>query len=259
MSSEEMHEGSTSPSTTTAVPVYQRYMNPILKAVRDLGGSGTIAAIDERVTRDLKLSEEVMGVPHDPAVPDGQSEVEYRMAWARSYLKAAGLVTNASRGLWQLTEEGATTGEVDEYALSADVAGRSRQSSDRQGDAEPELVPGLLERLRARHQALEARGELLTRERQRQCYDNFRGRFGPEILSGIQGEQLLLKMHGRGSKDKDHITGWLAVWILRQATACKWSNRPSCGLGWRTWRGRWPRRTNRAWLGLQACIERNNQ
>ncbi len=190
-----------------AVPVYQTYMNPILKALRDLGGGGPISAIDERVTRDLKLSEGVLGVPHDPAVPDGQSEVEYRMAWARSYLKAAGLVTNPSRGLWQLTEEGATAGNVDEYALSAEVAGRSRPSSDRRGDAEPELAPKVLERLRGRHQALEAKGELLTGERLRQCYDNFRRRFGPEILSGIQGEDLLLKMHSRGNKDS--LVYWL--------------------------------------------------
>lgn len=191
----------------SVVPVYQEYMNPILKALRDLGGSGTIAAIDERVARDMKLSEAVLGMPHDPAVPDGQSEVEYRMAWARSYLKAAGLVMNPSRGQWQLTEEGATAGSVDEYALSAEVAGRSRQSSDPRADAEPELSPKILERLRGRHQALEAKGELLSGERLRQCYDNFRRRFGPDALSSMQGEDLLLRMHARGNKDS--LVYWL--------------------------------------------------
>ena len=189
------------------VPVYQTYMNPILKALRDMGGSGTIADIDARVTREMKLPPEVLNVPHDAEVPDGQSEVEYRVAWARSYLKAAGLVTNPSRGLWQITEEGAAAGAVDEYALATEVAGRSRQTSGRQADLEMELAPRVLERLRGCYQGLVSKGEIPTDARLRQYYENFRRRFAPDVLSSVQGEELLQRMHSRGNKDS--LVYWL--------------------------------------------------
>lgn len=125
----------------SGVPVYQTYMNPILKALRDLGGTGPIADVDERVLRAMQLSPEIAAIPHDAEVPDGQSEVEYRMAWARTYLKAAGLITNPSRGVWQLTAKGAEAGVIDEFALSTDVASRSRKiaplSSAVLGDVPP--------------------------------------------------------------------------------------------------------------------------
>lgn len=35
-----------------------------------------------------------------------RSEVEYRLAWARTYLKGMGALTNAARGVWETTEAG---------------------------------------------------------------------------------------------------------------------------------------------------------
>jgi restriction system protein len=49
------------------------------------------------------FTEEQQAVPHG----DGpQSQIEYRLAWARSYLKGMGLVDNSARGVWTLTEKG---------------------------------------------------------------------------------------------------------------------------------------------------------
>lgn len=53
----------------------------------------------------MKLPEAVMAVSRDPE-HGGQSEVAYRIAWARYYLKNAGLSTNSERGVWSLTAEG---------------------------------------------------------------------------------------------------------------------------------------------------------
>jgi restriction system protein len=68
----------------------------------------------------MELSDEVLAVPHDPE-HGGRSEVAYRIAWARTYLKAAGLVTNSERGVWSLTPEGAKAGRIDEKKLARDV------------------------------------------------------------------------------------------------------------------------------------------
>lgn len=45
------------------------------------------------------------------------SEVEYRIAWAKSYLKQAGYLTQSTRGVWALTPEGNTAETVDERAI----------------------------------------------------------------------------------------------------------------------------------------------
>jgi restriction system protein len=84
------------------VPTFDQLMNPLISALRDLGGSGSIEEIYERVIQNLRLSEEILSVLHDP---DGsnQTEVNYRLAWARTYLKKYGLVANSSRGVWSLT------------------------------------------------------------------------------------------------------------------------------------------------------------
>ncbi|HEX8673596.1 MAG TPA: restriction endonuclease [Longimicrobium sp.] len=87
-------------------------MNPLLQALRDLGGSGSIDEIYEKVAETLKLPEEVLSVPHDPE-KSNQSEVQYQLAWARTYLKKYGILENSSRGVWVITTEKRHVQKVD--------------------------------------------------------------------------------------------------------------------------------------------------
>jgi restriction system protein len=87
----------------TKVPTFDRLMNPLITALRDLGGSGSIDEIYERVIQNLKLSEDILSVLHDPEASN-QTEVHYRLAWARTYLKKYGVLTNSARGIWTLTK-----------------------------------------------------------------------------------------------------------------------------------------------------------
>jgi restriction system protein len=66
-----------------------------------LGGSATVAEIEERVAKDLALPEELLEQPSKSH--PYQSELMYRLAWARTYLKAFGLIENSQRGVWSLT------------------------------------------------------------------------------------------------------------------------------------------------------------
>ena len=68
------------------VPPYDQLMNPTLQALKLLGGSGTIEEIYNKVTEIVGLSNEQLEILHDPA-RGGQTEVEYRLAWSRTYLK----------------------------------------------------------------------------------------------------------------------------------------------------------------------------
>jgi restriction system protein len=94
------------------IPTYDRLMNPLLQALRDLGGSGSTDEIYQRVSENLKLPEDVLSVLHDPETSN-QTEVQYRLAWARTYLKKFGFLENPQRGLWSLAKKTETASEVD--------------------------------------------------------------------------------------------------------------------------------------------------
>ncbi|WP_199521127.1 restriction endonuclease [Jiangella anatolica] len=90
------------------VPQYQYLLWPTVIALRDLGGSGSIEEIVEKVLEQGDYSEEQQSVLHK----DGpNTEIEYRLAWARTYLKGMGLANNSQRGVWSLTDEGRSVTE----------------------------------------------------------------------------------------------------------------------------------------------------
>ena len=95
----------------TKVPTFENYMNPVLQGLKTLGGSGTIEEIDSQVVEIMGLSDSQLEVLHNPE-KGNQSEIAYRLAWARTYLKKYGLLENSSRGVWALTPKGRQIGKV---------------------------------------------------------------------------------------------------------------------------------------------------
>ena len=61
-------------------PSYDSLMNPLLRALRDLGGSGTIDEIYDKVVELERLPEDIVCQLHD-AEKSNESEVAYRLAW----------------------------------------------------------------------------------------------------------------------------------------------------------------------------------
>ena len=96
---------------TPKIPQYHAFFNPLLKALVSLGGSGSIQEINEKVIELMRFSNEALEVIHD--LKTGyQTEIEYRLAWARTHLKKYGLINNSSRGVWSLTEKAEGVSEV---------------------------------------------------------------------------------------------------------------------------------------------------
>ncbi|XDD54091.1 restriction endonuclease [Leptospira sp. WS4.C2] len=85
------------------IPTYDEMMNPLISALKELGGSGTIDEINEKVFGIMELPNDILEIPHGDK--GSRSEVEYRLAWTRTYLKRSGLLENSSRGVWSLTSE----------------------------------------------------------------------------------------------------------------------------------------------------------
>lgn len=96
----------------TTMPTFDSLMNPLLEALVELGGSGSIDEIYEKVAERQNIDEEILSVPHNPE-KSNQTEVAYRLAWARTYLRKYGLLENSSRGIWTLTQQANEQKEID--------------------------------------------------------------------------------------------------------------------------------------------------
>jgi restriction system protein len=93
------------------MPTYDQLFNPLLRALKALGGSGSIEEIYDKVVDLEKLPEDIISQLHD-AEKSSLTEVGYRLAWARTYLKKYGLLENSSRGIWSVTAKAADVKEV---------------------------------------------------------------------------------------------------------------------------------------------------
>lgn len=87
------------------IPVYSDLFNPVLEAIKRLGGSATVTELDEEVIKNLNLTAEEFAHPHN----ERMTELQYRLTWARSYLKAYGLLDNTGHRIWVLTPKGRDT------------------------------------------------------------------------------------------------------------------------------------------------------
>ena len=130
-------------------PGSRELMNPILQALRAGGGTLTNAEIVDGVAKIMQLPDEVLDRMHPPN--NNMSEVAYRIAWAKTYLKKAGYLTRSARGVWALTPQGKESDRVDPGALvesekCKDAARRKKKTSQElqeKGDEEVSAEEGL--------------------------------------------------------------------------------------------------------------------
>lgn len=94
------------------MPKFHELMNPLLAALHELGGSGSIEEIAQKVVENSNLPEEMLNIPHNPE-KSSQTEIEYRLAWARTYLKKYGILDNSDRGVWLIVPEKRDVKSVD--------------------------------------------------------------------------------------------------------------------------------------------------
>ncbi|WP_420456590.1 restriction endonuclease [Rubrivirga sp.] len=123
--------------TKQRVPRYSEMMNPLLAALRDLGGSGSISEINETAAGHLDLPDDVLEILHNPE-KSNQTEVEYRLAWARTYLKKYGVLDNSNRGIWVIRPEKRDVEQVDSDEVVRFVRELSRREREEREAEEPE-------------------------------------------------------------------------------------------------------------------------
>lgn len=124
---------------TASVPTFDSMLIPTIQALQNLGGSGTIEEIYDQVSQILQLSDAVLEILHGNT---SQSEVEYRLAWSRTYLKKYGLLQNSARGVWSLSSTA-----IDIKKLDAREIVKSVRDLDKGRPADPSSVSEDLEEL----------------------------------------------------------------------------------------------------------------
>lgn len=84
-----------------AIPQFHQLLLPTFLSLKKLGGSGSNDEILDTVIEFLKLPDEAVDLPHLGSTT--QTELQYRLAWARTYLKKAGVLENSARSVWSIT------------------------------------------------------------------------------------------------------------------------------------------------------------
>jgi restriction system protein len=125
------------------IPTYDELLWPTLVAVRELGHTARLDEIDERVIESQGFSDEQMAVLHKNGP---RSKIEYRLAWARTYLKGMEALVNPSRGTWETTPLGKelTEAEIEPrwrsyQALIAEQRRKNKKAAQEAG-ADPDLA-----------------------------------------------------------------------------------------------------------------------
>jgi restriction system protein len=96
--------------SASSVPTFDSMLLPTIQALQSLGGSGTTEEIYEKVVQILNVPDKVLEILHGST---SQSEVEYRLAWSRTYLKKYGLLQNSARGVWSLVSTSINLDDLD--------------------------------------------------------------------------------------------------------------------------------------------------
>ena len=126
------------------LPGYRVLRCRTLEVIRGLTMPASNADIDSAVADAFALAAEQRVLPHGEG---SQTELAYRIAWARSGLVAAGAIENVSKALWRLTPAGRdmSCSEVEraraeylERIKAAKQPGTSKQELSDDEDSAPE-------------------------------------------------------------------------------------------------------------------------
>jgi restriction system protein len=82
----------------------------------------------------------VLGELHEPE-KSNQTEVAYRLAWARTYLKKYGLLENSARGIWSLNQKANDVDKLDPQTVVQFVRAQKKEREGRAAEAVSEDTP----------------------------------------------------------------------------------------------------------------------
>ena len=91
---------------------FVKWLNPVLVALKELGGSGRPKEVIEKVAKNENVPDKI----REETIKNGSSKFDNQVAWARQYLVYEGLIDNSRKGVWTLTPLGQKTTLTEEEA-----------------------------------------------------------------------------------------------------------------------------------------------
>lgn len=104
---------------------FAKYFNPVLDALRALGGSARPGEVYDWIAGRLQISQ----TERDRENPTGGSQFANDVAWVRLYLVRTGYLDSSTRGVWSLTEQGRSSGALSEEQITEIIRGSSAESA----------------------------------------------------------------------------------------------------------------------------------
>lgn len=126
------------------VPNYMDLFQCIIDILKSdkFGGSACVREIESETAYRLKLSENARIKIHNQ-IESSRTELGYQLAWARTYLKLAGLIYSPERSFWALTSEGWQTQNIDRIDIITKAKGKDAQEEFEQDDQKIEAENGI--------------------------------------------------------------------------------------------------------------------
>ena len=107
---------------------YNDLYNDVFQALKALGGSGTVSEINEKVITMRNFDSKITDVPHNET--GSRTELEYQLAWARTYLKNYGAIDISNRAVWVITKDFQNCDSVDNKKVAKAITRKSETTSE---------------------------------------------------------------------------------------------------------------------------------
>ena len=109
-------------------PGYVDLLLDTLKLIASRGGSASIGEIHDGIVERRNFEDDVVDELHPGSTVT--TELEYNLAWARTYLRKNGLILRSKNGVWALTKLGAEASKKDTIGKKAIVKGAVAAQKD---------------------------------------------------------------------------------------------------------------------------------
>ena len=111
---------------------FLRWFAPLIKALKDMGGSATPVDARNKIVENEQLSDDEVNATRGK---NNVNKFENEVAFARSYLVKAGYIDKSTYGIWALTEAGKTVEMTDELASEIFKNGIADNQNKRKDDS----------------------------------------------------------------------------------------------------------------------------
>lgn len=121
-------------------PTYTELIIPTYEVIKEMGNSATNNEIYTKIIEKLNLSDKIVDEPHGENSNIG--ELSYQLAWARTYLKNYGVISNSKRGVWSIMPQfigNVQLNRTEVVAYTALKKHKSKKNTEQQVDDEEML------------------------------------------------------------------------------------------------------------------------